>query len=63
LFLERNSVSNGFFGNYYFYNLNQTVSKEQNVAAFTLINATSQDALAVYGAALHQSLLRKVLNN
>lgn len=28
-----------------------------------LINATSQDAIAVYGAALHQSLLRKVLNN
>jgi hypothetical protein len=29
------------------------VTLEQNVAAFALINATSQDALAVYGAALH----------
>jgi hypothetical protein len=28
---------------------------------FALINATSQDALPSYGAALHQSLLRKLL--
>jgi len=28
---------------------------------FALINATSQDAIAVYGAALHQTLLRKLL--
>jgi hypothetical protein len=39
------------------------VTLEQNVAAFALINATSQDALAVYGAALHQTMLRKVMNN
>lgn len=31
--------------------------------AFALINATSQDAIAVYGAALHQALLRKILKN
>jgi hypothetical protein len=43
--------------------LDQAISFKQNIAAFTLINATSQDALAVYGAALHQTLLRKVLNN
>jgi hypothetical protein len=28
-----------------------------------LINATSQDAVAAYGAYLHQALLRKMFNN
>ncbi len=28
LFSQRNVVSNGFFGNYFFYNLNQAVTTE-----------------------------------
>lgn len=31
--------------------------------AFAFINSTSQDAIAIYGAYLHQAMLRKILNN
>ena len=53
LFDNRYNVKNGFFGDYFFYNLNETVPTQKNYGVFALINATSQDAIAVYGAYLH----------
>ena len=53
LFANKYKVANGYFGNYFYYNLNTTVETETNAMTFALVNATSQDALAVYGAALH----------
>lgn len=54
---------NGFYGSYFFYNLNDTSAGYSNYAAFALINATSQDAIAAYGAYVHEVLLKKMTNN
>jgi len=50
LYNDKEKVLNGFFGNYFLYSLNETDPKAKKYAAFSLINATSQDALAAYGA-------------
>jgi hypothetical protein len=50
LYNDKEKVLNGFFGNYFLYSLNETDPKEKKYAAFSLINATSQDALSSYGA-------------
>lgn len=44
------TAMNGFYGSYFLYNLNDTGADYSNYAAFALINATSQDAIAAYGA-------------
>jgi hypothetical protein len=53
LFEDRHKVNYGFYGDYFMYNLNETDPNEINYGAFALINATSQDAIAVYGAYIH----------
>jgi hypothetical protein len=41
LFESKGKVENGYFGNYFYYNLNNTVETESNIMTFALINATS----------------------
>lgn len=52
MYSQSEKVANGLFGNYFYYNLNS--AKDGKYAVFALVNATSQDALAVYGTYIHQ---------
>ena len=53
MFTNQDKVLNGYYGNYFIYNLNETEPNYKNYAAIALINATSQDAVAAYGAYIH----------
>lgn len=58
---EANKLPNPIYGNFFIYSLNG--KGDGNYAAFVLANVTSQDAVAVYGAYVHEVLLRQILGN
>ena len=41
IYADRYNVANGFFGDYFFYNMNETDTNSIDYSAFALINATS----------------------
>ncbi|TNV87329.1 hypothetical protein FGO68_gene5519 [Halteria grandinella] len=63
VFEQRFIAPGGFYGNYFLHELNEANKSQIQYSAFAMINATSQDAVAFYGAYLHQGLLRKMISN
>jgi hypothetical protein len=57
------NVPNGFYGNYFIHEMDETDPTAIQYGAFALINTTSQDAISAYGAYVHEALLRKMTNN
>jgi hypothetical protein len=63
LYNNRYNVPNGFYGDYFIYDLDEANTNELRYSAFALINATSQDAVSAYGAYVHESLLKRMTGN
>ena len=58
-----NQHANGaFYGNYMYWDLRED-QPQNNYAVVVMANATSQDAVAVYGQAIVQAFLQKFLEN